>query len=99
MCDKRFKYIQTEEDVCELCDLDNDPLESVNLAWYPQYATRIRQMDELVMADWEIPGLPVWAVWNDLNERKQRLRLTDPDIIDPRQEPPAWIANYTESGD
>jgi arylsulfatase A-like enzyme len=97
--DKRFKYIHTEEDVCELYDLDNDPLESVNLAWYPQYATRIRQMDELVMADWEIPGLPVWAVWNDLNERKQRLRLTDPDIIDPRQEPPAWIANYTESGD
>ncbi|MEE2834202.1 MAG: sulfatase-like hydrolase/transferase [Candidatus Latescibacterota bacterium] len=97
--DKRFKYIHTEEDVCELYDLDNDPLESVNLAWYPQYATRIRQMDELVMADWEIPGLPVWAVWNDLNERKQRLRLTDPDIIDPRPESPAWIANHTESGD
>jgi len=23
--DKRFKYIHTEEDVCELYDLDNDP--------------------------------------------------------------------------
>ena len=96
--DRRFKYIHTEEDICELYDLDNDPLESVNLAWYPQYATRIRQMDDLVMADWEIPDLPVWATWNDLNERKQRLRLTDPDIIDPRPEPPAWIADYTESG-
>ena len=94
--DKRFKYIHTEEDVCELYDLENDPLESVNLAWYPQYAKRIQQMDDLVMADWEIPDVPVWAAWNDLNERKQRLRLTDPDIIDPRPEPPAWIANYTD---
>ncbi len=94
--DKRFKYIHTEEDVCELYDLDNDPLESVNLAWYPQYASRIQQMDELVMADRELPEVPVWAAWNDLNERKQRLRLTDPEIIDPRPELPTWIADYTE---
>jgi hypothetical protein len=41
--------------------------------------------------------VPAWAAWNDLNERKQRLRLTDPDIIDPRPEPPAWIAGYSEN--
>ena len=94
--DKRFKYIHTEEDICELYDLENDPLESVNLAWYPQYANRIREMDDLAMTDWEIPEIPVWAAWNDLNERKQQLRLTDPDIIDPRPAPPEWIANYTD---
>jgi len=66
-------------------------MESVNLAWYPQYASRIQQMDELVMADWKIPEIPAWAAWNDLNERKQRLRLTDRE--------PTWIANYTESGE
>lgn len=97
--DKRWKYIHTEEDICELYDLENDPQESINLAWYPQYAPRIRSMHELVTADWEIPEIPVWAAWNDLNERKQRLRLTDPDIIDPRPEPPAWIANHREAAE
>ena len=56
--------------------------------------SKVRDRRRLFQSD-----LPVWAVWNDLNERKQRLRLTDPDIIDPRPEPQAWIANYTESGD
>ncbi|MBQ37861.1 MAG: hypothetical protein CME04_15855 [Gemmatimonadaceae bacterium] len=95
--DERYKYIHTEEDICELYDLDNDPLESVNLAWYPQYAQRIAEMDELVMADWEIPEVPVWAAWNDLNERKQRLRLTDPDIIDPRPDPPTWVSDHSDT--
>ncbi|MBT5058185.1 MAG: sulfatase-like hydrolase/transferase [Gemmatimonadetes bacterium] len=93
--DKRYKYIHTEEDVCELYDLENDPLESINLAWYPQYAERIAQMEKLVMAGWEIPEVPVWAAWNDLNERKQKMRLSGADIIDPRPAPPDWIANYS----
>ncbi len=48
------------------------------------------------MDGWEIPEVPVWAAWNDLNERKQRLRLQAPDIIDPRPVPPDWIAGYKE---
>lgn len=94
--DKRYKYIHTEEDICELYDLENDPLESINLAWFPQYANRITRMENIVMEDWEIPDVPVWAAWNDLNERKQKLRLSNPGIIDPRPEPPAWISTYKD---
>jgi len=94
--DKRYKYIHTEEDICELYDIENDPLESINLAWYSQYAERIRRMEELVTADWEIPHVPVWAAWNDLNERKQRMRLSGAKIIDPRPRPPDWVASYSE---
>ena len=94
--DKRYKYIHTEEDICELYDLQNDPLESINLGWYPQYADRINRMEELAMAGWEIPEVPLWAPWNDLNERKQKMRLSGADIIDPRPEPPDWIARYSD---
>ena len=94
--DKRYKYIHTEEDICELYDIEMDPLESINLAWYSQYAERVARMEELVMADWEVPDVPIWSTWNDLNERKQQMRLRGDDIIDPRPTPPDWIANYTE---
>ena len=94
--DKRYKYIHTEEDICELYDLKNDPLESINLAWYPQYTERIARMEALAMDGWEIPEVPLWAPWNDLNERKQKMRLSGADIIDPRPPPPDWIADYTE---
>lgn len=93
--DKRYKYIHTEEDICELYDTENDPLESINLAWYPQYADRIARMEELVMDGWEIPEVPIWSTWNDLNERKQKMRLRNDDIIDPRPTPPDWITDYT----
>jgi hypothetical protein len=53
-------------------------------------------MEEMVTADWEIPHIPVWAAWNDLNERKQRLRLSGAKIIDPRPRPPDWVASYSE---
>ena len=94
--EKRFKYIHTEEDICELYDIENDPTESINLAWYPQYAKRIENMEKLVMADWEIPDVPVWAAWNDLNERKQRIRLGGADLIDPRPGVPEWVVEYSE---
>jgi len=94
--DKRFKYIHTEEDICELYDIENDPEESINLAWYSQYAKRVEDMEVLVMADWEIPDVPVWAAWNDLNERKQKIRLSGTDLIDPRPDPPEWVAEYSE---
>ncbi|MFW6058818.1 MAG: sulfatase [Phycisphaeraceae bacterium] len=89
--DQRYKYIHTEEDICELYDLHHDPEERFNLAWYPQYAELVERMDQLVMADWEIPELPAYAPWNDLNERKQRQRLQGLDIIDVRPEPPTWV--------
>jgi choline-sulfatase len=95
--DSRYKYIHTEEDICELYDLENDPLEQINLAWYPQYASLVEEMERQVMEGWEIPEVPVWAAWNDLNERKQRLRLTDPDIVDPRPAPPEWVSHYAGS--
>jgi arylsulfatase A-like enzyme len=95
MREKRFKYIHTEEDICELYDIENDPLESINLAWYSQYSDRVNHMDDGVLDGWEIPELPVWAPWNDLNERKQRLRLSGADIIDPRPEPPEWVGEYS----
>jgi arylsulfatase A-like enzyme len=92
--DRRYKYIHTEEDICELYDVVNDPEESINLAWYPQYAKRVEEMEALVMADWEIPHVPVWAAWNDLNERKQKLRLSGVDFIDPRPNLPHWVTTY-----
>lgn len=92
--DQRYKYIHTEEDICELYDIENDPLEQINLAWYPQYAPLVRQMEQQALDGWEIPEVPVWAAWNDLNERKQKLRLAAPDIVDPRPAPPEWVAEY-----
>ena len=94
--DNRYKYIHTEEDICELYDLQNDPREQINLAWYSQYADRVARMDALAMDGWEVPDVPVWAAWNDLNERKQKLRLSAPDIIDPRPAPPDWVAHHSE---
>jgi arylsulfatase A-like enzyme len=82
--DERYKYIHTEEDICELYDLELDPDERINLAWYPQYAQRVERMDALVMDGWEIPDVPIHAGWYDLNERKQKQRLKGMDIIDPR---------------
>lgn len=82
--DKRFKYIHTEDDICELYDLEQDPEERVNLAWYPHYARRIERMDREVMSDWEVPDVPLYAMWGDLNERKQKQRLRGEDIIDTR---------------
>jgi len=93
---RRYKYIHTEEDVDELYDLEKDPTESINLAWYPQYSGKVREMEDLVMEGWEIPELPVWAPWNDLNERKQRLRLGGDRLIDPRPEIPDWVSDHRE---
>lgn len=88
--DKRHKYIHTEDDICELYDLENDPQESLNLAWYEPYAEKVAAMDALVMRDWEVPDVPLWGTWNDLNERKQKLRLSGREIIDPRPALPDW---------
>ena len=82
--DKRFKYIHTEDDICELYDLEQDPEERVNLAWYPHYAKRVERMDREVMSDWEIPDIPLHGTWRDLNERKQKQLLRGEDIIDTR---------------
>ena len=84
--DDQYKYIHTEEDICELYDLVNDP----GVAWYPQYAARVEQYDRIVMDDWEIPELPVYAPWNDLSERKQKQRLAGLDITDVRPPLPTW---------
>ncbi|MFW5802973.1 MAG: sulfatase [Verrucomicrobiota bacterium] len=88
--DRRYKYIHTEEDICELYDLENDPGELFNLAWYPEYREQVEKYDALVMEDWEIPHVPVHGTWNDLNERKQRQRLAGLDITDPRPPLPEW---------
>lgn len=87
------KYIHTEEDISELYDLENDPAELLNLAWYPEYRELVEKYDALVMADWEIPEVPVHGTWNDLNERKQRQRLAGLDIADPRPSLPEWAKN------
>ncbi len=70
--DQRYKYIHTEEDIDELYDLNNDPEERVNLAWFPEYADQVARYREQLLADWEIPVVPPEASWCDLNERKQR---------------------------
>jgi choline-sulfatase len=92
--DGRYKYIHTEEDICELYDLTHDPDELINLAWYPQYADLVRRYDQLVLSDWEVPNLPVYAAWNDLNERKQRQRLAGLDIIDVFPSLPDWALSH-----
>ena len=89
--DKRFKYIHTEEDICELFDLKNDPGEEINLAWYPKYAPLVEKMDRIVMRDWEVPEIPIYAAWDDLNERKQKQRLMGAPIIDVRPKPPPFV--------
>ena len=38
-------------------------------------------------------GIALKAAWNDLNERKQKLRLSGSKIIDPRPTPPGWISS------
>lgn len=98
--DGRYKYIHTEEDICELYDLKNDPEELVNLAWYPQYADLVEKYEKLVCADWEIPEVPVYAPWNDLNERKQKQLLKGLNIINTRPSPPDWAQRdmQTEEG-
>jgi len=88
--DQRWKYIYTEHDICELYDLANDPDETINLAWYPQYRERVEAMDRIVKDDWEMPKVPLWGTWNDLNMRKQRQRLAGVDIIDTRPRPD-WL--------
>jgi choline-sulfatase len=89
--DHRYKYVHTVDDVNELYDLENDPDERINLAWYPAYADLVEEMNERVLEDWEIPDVPIWAQWADLNERKQRQRLAGLDITDARPEPPEWV--------
>jgi len=88
--DGRYKYIHTEDDICELYDLNHDPDEMLNLAWYPQYRPLVEHYDALVCADWDIPDMPLYATWRDLNERKQKQRLAGLDIIDTRPPLPDW---------
>ena len=52
---KRWKYVHTEGDICQLYDLRDDPLERTNLARNPQYAAIRDDLDARVLADWEIP--------------------------------------------
>jgi choline-sulfatase len=87
---RRYKYIHTEDDINELYDLENDPEERLNLAWYPQYADLVAEMEAKVMEGWEIPDIPLHAQWADLNERKQKQCLTGIDIVNTRPELPAW---------
>ena len=85
--DGRYKYIHTEEDVCELYDLAADPDERVNLAWRPGHRERVERMDQLALDGWEIPDLPIHAPWFDLHERKQRQLLRGDPILDVRPGP------------
>ena len=78
----------TEDDIAQLFDLERDPDERHNLAFWPQYAERVQEMDALVLKDWEIPHIPLHSTWNDLNERKQRQLLQGLDIINTRPPPP-----------
>ncbi|HTL28467.1 MAG TPA: hypothetical protein VL282_04580, partial [Tepidisphaeraceae bacterium] len=86
--DSRWKYIHTEDDICQLFDLERDPDERYNLAFSPQYAKRIAEMEERVMRDWEIPEVPAYTTWNDLEERKQRQLLAGLDIVNTRPRSP-----------
>ncbi len=88
--DHRYKYIHTEDDIDELYDLDNDPNEELNLAWYPQYADLVAEMEAKVMAGWEIPEVPLHGQWGDLNERKQKQCLAGTPVVDTRPELPDW---------
>jgi choline-sulfatase len=91
---QRYKYVHTEDDVDELYDLDNDPGERHNLAWYEAYADLVGDMEERVMEGWEIPEVPLWAAWNDLNERKQHQLRDGVDVIDTHPTP-EWVADST----
>jgi hypothetical protein len=95
---ERHKYVHTEDDVNELYDLENDPGERINLAWYSQYADLVDEFDRAVLSDWEIPDVPLWAAWNDLNERKQRQRLSGEDVRDVRPAPPDWVTEGPPGG-
>lgn len=87
----KYKYIHTENDINELYDLENDSLEEHNLAFYPGYADICREMEQLVLRDWDIPEVPLYATWNDLNERKQNQLLNGLKIHNFRPKPPSWI--------
>jgi choline-sulfatase len=89
----RYKYVHTEEDIDELYDLEKDPDERHNLAWYPAYRELVEEFEERVHDGWEIPDVPIWGTWNDLNERKQQQRLAGLDIENPRPDPPEWVQN------
>lgn len=90
--DSRYKFIDTQDDICELYDLKNDPDEMLNLAWYPQYREVVEHYLQLVHEDWEVPDVPLHATWNDLSEWKQKQRLEGLDIIDTRPPLPEWAS-------
>jgi choline-sulfatase len=94
---ERYKYIHTEEDINELYDIVEDPQERHNLAWYEQYADLVTEFEAAVMDGWEIPDLPIWGTWYDLNERKQNQHLEGLDLVDAYPEPPEWVSDGPQS--
>ncbi|MFC1454204.1 sulfatase [Verrucomicrobiota bacterium] len=68
--DERWKYVEVEHGATLLFDLDNDSLETSNLAGDPTHAARCRQMHEWLYRDFS---------WDDVHSRlaKDRNRLSE----------------------
>ena len=51
----RWKYVHTRNDVPQLYDVKNDPLERANLAGDPSHGDLCRRLRQRVLAGWEMP--------------------------------------------
>ena len=51
----RWKYVHTDDDVAQLYDTADDPLERVNLAADPAHADLVGELDARVREGWEMP--------------------------------------------
>lgn len=95
--DKKYKFVYTLDDINELYDIENDPMEMHNLCMYSSYAKIAEKMEKKVLEDWIIPNLPLYALWNDLRERKQKQLLAGAPVKNYRPAPPNFIMQHASN--
>ncbi len=67
-----WKYIYTQGELPQLYDMKNDPGERQNLATVIGYEDKCKELEQRVMAGWEIPDLPL-----ELTAKEFRYRMKE----------------------
>lgn len=94
--DGRYKFVYTLDDINELYDMENDPEEMHNLCFYPAYKDIATKMEQWALENWQRPDLPIYATWNDLNERKQLQLQNGLELMHHRPKAPDFVRQYSE---